>query len=394
MSRVVFFCIPAHGHTNPTLGVVRELIARGHQVWYYSYSPMEDKIRAAGAVFVPCDAYDPQTDLSPEDGERVGKDLAFSIQLIVDTTLALDDAILQDMEALRPDVIVADSMAFWGKLIARKLGVPFVSSTTTFAFNRESSKVMKGSQGAGLWPLLKAIPKINRSLARLREKGYPVRSVLDIIANDNDTETIVYTSPAFQPCAHTFSDKYHFVGPSMRPAGEALSPSPLPTVYVSLGTVVNRRPDFYKNCLTALGGRPCRAILSVGEQVDPDALGLLPSNVTAYQRVDQMAVLAAADVFLTHCGMNSVNEALWYGVPLLLFPQTPEQAGVAARVRELGAGLLLESDAPEAIGATLDRLLGEEDFRGAARTLSEDLRRCGGAPEAAGVIERAAEQGR
>lgn len=392
MSKIVFFCIPAHGHTNPTLGVVKELIARGHQVWYYSYSSMEEAIRAAGAVFVPCDAYDPQTDLTPEGGERIGKDLAFSTRLIVDMTLALDDAVLRDMEALEPDVIVADSMAFWGKLIARKLGVPFVSSTTTFAFNRASSQVMKGSQGAGLWPLLKALPKINRSLAKLRAKGYPVKSVLDIIANDNDTETIVYTSPAFQPCADTFSDKYHFVGPSMRPAGEPLPPSPLPTVYLSLGTVVNKRPDFYKNCLSALTGRPWRAILSVGELVDPGALGPLPPNVSVQRRVDQMAVLAAADGFLTHCGMNSVSEALWYGVPLLLFPQTPEQAGVAARVRELGAGLLLESDTPQAIGAALDRLLGEESFRKAARALSEDLRRCGGAPEAARVIEKAAKQ--
>jgi len=353
---------------------------------------MEEKIRSTGAVFVPCDAYDPQTSLSPEDGERAGKDLAFSTRLIVDMTLALDDAVLRDMEALDPDVIVADSMAFWGKLIARTLGIPFVSSTTTFAFNRESSKVMKGSQGSGLWALLRALPKVNQSLARLRAKGYPIKSVLDIIANDNDTETIVYTSPTFQPCAQTFSDKYHFVGPSMRPAGETLPPSPLPTVYISLGTVVNRRPDFYKNCLAALTGRPCRAILSVGEQVDPDALGPLPPNVSVHQRVDQMAVLSAADVFLTHCGMNSVSEALWYGVPLLLFPQTPEQAGVAARVKELGAGLLLETDAPQAIGAALDRLLGEDGFRKAAQALSEDLRRCGGAPEAARVIEAAAKQ--
>ena len=37
MSKIVFFCIPAYGHTNPTLGVVRELTARGHEVRYYSY---------------------------------------------------------------------------------------------------------------------------------------------------------------------------------------------------------------------------------------------------------------------------------------------------------------------------------------------------------------------
>ena len=47
MSKIVFFCIPAHGHTNPTLGVVRELVAQGHEVWYYSYNSLKDKIWTA-----------------------------------------------------------------------------------------------------------------------------------------------------------------------------------------------------------------------------------------------------------------------------------------------------------------------------------------------------------
>ena len=45
MSKIVFFCIPAHGHTNPTLGVVRELISRGHQVFYYSYNMIVKRLK-------------------------------------------------------------------------------------------------------------------------------------------------------------------------------------------------------------------------------------------------------------------------------------------------------------------------------------------------------------
>ena len=58
MSKIVFFGIPAHGHTNPTLGAVKELISRGHQVWYYSYNIMREKIQSAGAAFISCDDYD------------------------------------------------------------------------------------------------------------------------------------------------------------------------------------------------------------------------------------------------------------------------------------------------------------------------------------------------
>ena len=83
MSKIVFFCIPAHGHTNPTLGVVRQLTDLGHQVWYYSYNFLKKEIEAAGANFVSCDAYDTRQGLSPEESARLGRDLPFSIRILV-----------------------------------------------------------------------------------------------------------------------------------------------------------------------------------------------------------------------------------------------------------------------------------------------------------------------
>ena len=250
MSKLVFFNIPAYGHTNPTLGVVRELVARGNQVWYYSFAPFQKVIQEAGATFVPCDDAALGMTPSPEDSARVGKDLAFSIDLIVRATLALDEKICRDMERIAPDGIVADSMAFWGKLAAQKLGIPFLSSTTTFAFNRASAKVM--GQGMGnLFSMVRAVPKIHRSLRRLRAYGYPVKNVFSILENDNATHTIVYTSRYFQPAAETFSPRYVFVGPSLRPIRQPLAPSPQKTVYISLGTVNNQNLPFYRSCLTA-----------------------------------------------------------------------------------------------------------------------------------------------
>ena len=51
--RVMWFCIPAHGHTNPTIEVVRQLTERGHAVRYYSFEEFRGKIEGAGAEFVP-----------------------------------------------------------------------------------------------------------------------------------------------------------------------------------------------------------------------------------------------------------------------------------------------------------------------------------------------------
>ena len=253
---IAFFCIPAHGHTNPTLAVVRELTARGHTVRYYTTEAFRAKIEAAGAVFVPFDAEAARPGMTAADGARLGSDLAFSTRLIVDLTLAADDWLSRELTVHRPDVIVGDSMAFWAKLAAKKHGIPFVSSTTTFAFNRFSAKVI-GQNGAGFLQFLLAQPRINRQLKRLRAAGYAVKSVFDIIANDNETETVVYTSPDFQPCADTFSEKYHFVGPLLRPAQSSFEKLPgRSLIYISLGTVNNDALPFYRACLAAFGGDP------------------------------------------------------------------------------------------------------------------------------------------
>lgn len=385
MKKIVFFCIPAHGHTNPTLGVVRELVARGHQVWYYSYELMREKIEAAGAHFVPCDQFDAEMHLTPRDAARVGKDLALSTKVLVDTTLALDDGVCRHMEQLRPDCIVADSMAVWGKAVARKLGIPFVSSTTTFAFNQHSAKIMGQSLGQ-LFGMLLSMPKIQKDIRRLQAKGYPINNILDILQNDDDTHTIVYTSPQFQPCAETFSEKYAFVGTSIRPVTAPVEKKGERLIYISMGTVNNKMLPLYKRCIAALGDRPWQVILSIGGQVKISDFGVLPENVEIYPSVDQIAVLEKADAFLTHCGMNSVSEALYFGVPLVMLPQTGEQGGVANRVGMLGAGLRLRSTSPRAIREAVETVLSQPSYRENAKAIGAGFRACTGPAGAADKI--------
>ncbi len=56
--KIAWFCIPAHGHTNPTLGLVKALTEAGHEICYFSFEMFREKIENAGAVFIPCDGYD------------------------------------------------------------------------------------------------------------------------------------------------------------------------------------------------------------------------------------------------------------------------------------------------------------------------------------------------
>ena len=380
--KIAWFCIPAHGHTNPTLGLVKELTQAGHQIFYFSFEMFREKIEQAGAEFISCDAYDFDME-DRENADRVGKDKVFATELLVSSTLALDEMATMKIGEIKPDVIVSDSVAFWGKLAAMKHRVPYVSSTTTFAFNRYSAKYMKETP----WDIAKmllAMPRINKQIKRLQEHGYPVRSLLEIVQNDNETNTIVYTSKYFQPCAETFSDRYHFIGPSIRPITEPVKKTAEKTVFISMGTV-NQNAEFYRNCIRAMAQTDWQVIISMG--TNPEHFDKLPDHIEIHESVDQMAVLSIADAFITHCGMNSTSEGLYFRVPLVLFPQTPEQGAVARRTEELGAGIRLKSISEEDILHAVQTVLSDPSYKENAVKVSDSFRSCGGAAEARRFLE-------
>ena len=383
--KIAWFCIPAHGHTNPTLGLVKTLTDAGHQIWYFSFEEFREKIEKAGATFIGCDGYDFEME-DKGNADRVGKDKVYATELLVSSTLALDEMTTRVIGEIKPDVIVSDSVAFWGKLAAMKHGLPYVSSTTTFAFNRYSAKYMQESAW-DIARMLLAMPRINKQLDRLRKKGYPVKNLLEIVQNDNDTNTIVYTSKYFQPCSDTFSDRYHFIGPSIRPITEPVEKTADKTVYISMGTV-NQNRQFYRNCINVLASTGWQVIISMG--TNTDQFDDLPENIQVYESVDQMAVLSIADAFITHCGMNSASEGLYFGVPLVLFPQTPEQDAVAKRTEELGAGVRLKSISEEDVLDALTKVISEPQYKDAALRVSESFKACGGAAEAKEFLEQVA----
>ena len=346
MSRIVFFSIPAYGHTNPTVEVVRQLVRRGHRVRYYSFEEFRAKLEGAGAEFVPCDAFLPP---APRDlGRRMGHDFSSLMAMVIDVTVAMEEKALRELGEFRPDCVVADSICVWGKLYARRLGLPLVCSTTTFAFDQETARAMRPGP-LEVFYTLTGLPQIGKRLALLREHGYEVEKLTDLIQNDSETDTIVYTSRAFQPGGEHFGERVAFVGPSLPELPPRTQRRERPLVYVSLGTVMHGNTGFYRACAEGLGDGPWDVLLSVGSPEGAAALGALPPNVRAEARVEQLRVLGEASVFLTHCGMNSVSESIWCGVPMVLAPQQSEEGAVARRAAELGAGLRLERRGPAAI---------------------------------------------
>ncbi|MBQ3477727.1 MAG: glycosyl transferase [Clostridia bacterium] len=392
--RIMWFCIPAFGHTNPTIEFARELARRGHDIRYASSEAFRQRLEATGAAFVPCDRFLPPLTAESERRLKRVSTTEMSVQSFR-TTANMDATLTRDIEAFHPDLVISDSACFWGKLTAMKHRLPLVCSTTTFAFNRYSSKYMRQSPGE-LADILLGLPRLNREAKRLAALGYPVKSALEIVQNDNDTDTVVYTSPRFQPCSETFdAAHYRFVGPCVRDVAPEPKDGRRPLVYISLGTVINDRPDFYRTCVEALKDAPAEALIACGRDFDPGTLAPLPGNIRIEPSVDQMAVLARTRLFVTHCGMNSASEGLYMAVPELLYPQTGEQRAVARRVEEMGAGRMLPEAAardPRKLRALVMQALGDDTLSKAASAMRDDLRACGGASAAADFVETVIEK--
>src|SRR6187455_3704687 len=110
MAKIAYIVIPAHGHTNPTLPVVQELIARGHEVLYYNAEPFRAKLAPTGVDFR---AYP-----EPMPTER---QVAEAMHEIIDSSLMLAGIsehltpfMLMEIAREQPDLILYDSVAMWG----------------------------------------------------------------------------------------------------------------------------------------------------------------------------------------------------------------------------------------------------------------------------------------
>lgn len=388
MAKAFFLSLPLAGHINPSLALVRELVTRGDQVIYYATAPFADRIEQTGAQ------YRAYQNAFLADLRGLPTHLHELSWLLTRTTADLLETHLEDWRIERPDYLVTDSVAPWGQWAAEILGIPVVTSVSTFAFNRHvvafaAARGIRPKSARLFFAKLRHIVRALRLGRQLRGKyGARGPGITGLVTGCSGLN-IVYTSREFQPCADTFDDRFQFIGPSLTDRQEdAIFPweqvrFPV-TVYLSLGTLFNADATFYRNCFRAFQGEDFQVILALGSQVPRESLGPEPANFIVQTHVPQLDVLKHASVFVTQGGMNSVSEGLWFGLPLLVVPQMSEQAMVGRRVEELGAGLYLANEevTPERLRQAVRTLLSEGRFRQQAAVIRESFQTAGGVARA------------
>jgi len=393
VSTVVVFTLSALGHVHPTLPVVAELVGRGHRVVYYCGGEVREKIEATGAEYRPI-----PWDFRPVERAQQPRLSAYTLEQ-ARCAEALVPQLLAEVEELAPACALVDFMCFWGRIVARTLHLPMVNISSGFALGPGvlPPRPVLMALDIGPAPLAggREVMELRRLTGRLskRYRVDPMQTQFDLLSMDGD-DVLVCTARAFQPHAGRFPERFHFIGPSFAPRpgedGRALPPlDERPLVYVSLGTVFNRKLDFFRQCVEAFADGQYQVILSIGNSADPAVLGPLPPHIHASSYVPQLEVLARAAVFVSHAGMNSASEAISRGVPMVAVPQAADQFTIAGRVAELGIGrnLLPFQRRAKQLRAAVDALIGDAEVRARLHALREEFARAGGPTRAAQVIE-------
>lgn len=334
--KILMVNLPFSGHTNPTLELAKTFVSSGHEVTYIHSPDWKSKIEKTGAAFVPYDDYPDTLTASQKETKSWGAAYR-TVQRIGGNF----------------DCLIYEMLFLPGKALADQLGIPAFRLFSTFALNEQVLSDF-GKTGGWYMTCIFRYPFLCKIVSRVLQKKFNLRygSIAKEMTDNAPKLNFTYTIREFQIHSDDFDrSRYKYVGPSIGNRNEEhfdFSPMKQPIIYVSLGTLLNTSAKFFRKCIRAFQGQPVSVIMSIGNVVKLEQLGEIPDNFFVYPFVPQLEVLQKASLFITHGGMNSVNEALFYGIPMLVIPVGNDQPTVARQIERLHLGKCMKQKDAEA----------------------------------------------
>ncbi|MDD6159686.1 MAG: glycosyltransferase [Oscillospiraceae bacterium] len=385
--KAAYIAMGATGHVLASLPMIGEMVKKGVEVTYFAPEQYRGQVELMGAKHAPTPV------VAAGESVEGGDDFIAGIPLVfLGEAAGVIDHIMPVLEADRPDVIIADSLALAGRLAASKLGLPLVNMYTSFA-NSEAFSICR------FWPKYDdthpARAKALEIARGLQERfGGPLLTLEQIFDYQGSGDyNVVTVNRGFHPAAETFPANFFFAGPQIAPRdGDGSWKAPdngKPLLYTSLGSLFNNWPQFYTMLFEVVKDMDINVLCSIGKTIKAEDLGEIPANVQVMAFTPQLEVLSKTDYFITHAGIGSVMEALYYGVSFVAIPQMDEQEFTAGRMKELGltsAVLSRATTTVESLRAALNELVSNPEYRNNARAMAEEIHNEGGCERAAQAV--------
>ena len=379
MSRFLFVTAPFVAHVNPMASIATELAARGHDVAWVAHASVGHLLPARSRVYAVDDrALLDSIDDAVQRGELA---LANAFKFLVeDVVVPLARSMRVPVEAaiddFRPDAVLVDHHALAGAIGARKAGLPWATSA----------------------PSGQLFADVLEDLGRVKAWVQGLYADVQREAGVEPTDTpecsphlvLLYTTPAFIGTQRSFPGHYRFVGATLPGRVETAdfpwdSLRPGKKVLVSLGSLVSSRGErFFAVLREALCDADVQVIVSAPLELLPDP----PSNFIVRPWVPQIALLPKVDALVTHGG-SSVNEALAFGLPMVVAPMTNDQFVYARCIAECGSGVRVRFKrvTPVELRDAVTTVLEDPAYAVNARRIQATYAAAGGARAAAEALE-------
>ncbi|HEX2146467.1 MAG TPA: nucleotide disphospho-sugar-binding domain-containing protein, partial [Pseudorhizobium sp.] len=315
------------------------------------------------------------------------------------------------IKPLGVDAILGDQMEPAAGLVARHLDLPLVSIACALPVERdkgiplpflswpynvtpEGERRNQGGERVARLLLSEQRRLIRKWAARFGLGG----NLEDLQSCVSELATVAQVTSDFEFPRTAMSKTLHMLGPLRGKQHDVSTGFPVdpqkPFVFMSLGTLQGHRYRLFRAAATACQELGVQLLVAhCGGLSSQQAERLGATWVTDY--APQRAVLARADLCVTHGGLNTVMDALEFGTPLLALPIAFDQPGVAARVVHHDVGLRLS---PRLVTVAkmknaIASLLTNRGYSDRAKVLGGSIATAGGVAKAASIIEAAVARG-
>jgi zeaxanthin glucosyltransferase len=419
MARFAILTLPEAGHLYPMGAVGMALVERGHEVTVIARAKARPMVENFPLAFREL-----KVDHVPWPSDSFFIWAAFrafgagGLVSFRDSFTWDAEGVLQQVPSLLKELaidgVVVDHVTAAGGTAAERAGLPFATICTAPPYNEDPLHP----------PPFTPWQYENTRLARLRNRlGYAgwrwfIRPTLRVLNRyrrawglrrlkciDDSYSSLAQISQLFPELDFPRSAMpscFHYVGALAADRQYSADAFPWdrldgrPLIFASLGTIdESRNRPVYSRIAAACEGLPAQLVISRGKWAEEGegswAAADFPGNPLVVDFAPQLALLDRAAVLITHCGLNTVLEAISRGVPMVAMPRNADQPGNAVRVVRAGAGLSasFNRSAPRELREIIRRVLCEEKFRQRAGELRQELLRGGAARRAAEIVEEA-----
>jgi UDP:flavonoid glycosyltransferase YjiC (YdhE family) len=382
------------GHAFPMLALGAELVSRGHDVTYETWSRWREAVEAHGMRFVAAPEYPvfPTQEQPLEPYEAV-------VRAVAQTRPAVADA--------RPDVVVHDILTLAPALSAELESVP----TATLV----PHVYPVGQPGLPPYALGARRPRTRVGARLWRAFDRPVRAGLERGRSElNDARrrvglaplgrlhgglseqlVMVGTLPQLE-YPRTWPEHVRVVGPLMwEPPFERLDPPPGdgPLVLVAPSTAQDPAHRLLRAALAGLEGEPIRVMATWNRRPLPGPVRVA-ENTRLVEWLSYAQTMPGCALVICHAGHGTLVRALASGCRVLAVPHVGDMAENAARVDWAGAGVRLPWPllSPVTLRLAVRRALREHGLGARAAQLGAWAAANPGASRAADLVEDLAQR--